>query len=247
MQTQHIPTTPSTGGILWRKMAAREIRFATEECCALVDGAFPMRINTSPGIAIAASPNCSFARAGRRVASDKSSPFVVKTSRLEEVVSIFKPNGPALQARPIRAPSAVVLSTDPAGGKRACESFYKIMCQRLERLGMRANHVLACPEEEALAQSLLGLLRVGPAFVLITSTTASSGTGNAVGCATLRTGCRMECFLAPVDPGSHRCWLTRTISLFVGSGMFLLDEIERLGKAMQGAGSSSRTTPRQSQ
>ena len=77
------------------------------------------------------------------------------------------------------------------------------MCQRLERLGLRTNFVLACAEEEeALAQSLRHLLRVKPTLVLIASTTAPAGPSDVVGCAMLRAGCRIERFLAPVDPGT---------------------------------------------
>jgi molybdenum cofactor cytidylyltransferase len=268
MQTQHIPTSQSTGRILWRTilgadgkkllakghtisdedirmlniqemsevwvtkleegevsedyavmMVATEIGcgsidirlasggradiFTAKECCVLVDDELLRQINHGAGIAIATSPNFSHASVGQRVATVKSKPFVVEKSELEEVVSMVKQNGPILQARPIRTPSVAVLYTDPAGGKRARESFENIMCQRLERLGIRANFVLASVEEEgALARSLGHLLRVKPTFVLIASTTAPAGPGDVVGCAMLRAGCRIERFLAPVDPGT---------------------------------------------
>jgi len=268
MQTQHIPTSQSTGRILWRTifgangkkllakghtmsdedtrlletqemhevwvtkleegeisedqavmMVAKEIGcgsidirlacggradiFTAEECCVLVDDELLRQINHRDGIAIATSANFSHAGAGQRVATVKSTPFAVEMSELEELVSMVKENGPVLQARPIRAPSVAVLYTDPASGKRARESFENIMSQRLQRLGLRANFVLASVEEEgALARSLGHLLRVKPTFVLIASTTAPAGPGDVVGCAMLRAGCRIERFLAPVDPGT---------------------------------------------
>jgi molybdenum cofactor cytidylyltransferase len=73
----------------------------------------------------------------------------------------------------------------------------------LERLGASANFVLASlEEEEAVAQTLLHLLRVKPTLVLIASTTAPAGPGDVVGRAMLRAECRIEHFLAPVDPGT---------------------------------------------
>jgi hypothetical protein len=177
--------------------------FAAEDCCLLVDDDLLRQINNGAGIAIATCPNFYPASAGERLATVKSRPFVVKMSELEEVLSMVKENGPILQARPIRAPSVAVLYTDPTGGRHARETFEKIMRQRLERLGIRANFVLACVEEEgALAQSLRHLLRVKPTFVLIASTTAPAGPDDVVGCAMLRAGCLIERFLAPVDPGT---------------------------------------------
>jgi molybdenum cofactor cytidylyltransferase len=177
--------------------------FTAEQCCVLVDDDLLRQINNAAGIAIATSPNFSHASVGQRVATVKSTPFAVERSQLEVVVSMVKQNGPVLQARPIRAPSVGVLYTDPAGGERARQFFEKIMYQRLERLGARASFVLASfEEEEAVAQTLLHLLRVKPTFVLIASTTAPAGPDDVVGRAMLRAGCRIERFLAPVDPGT---------------------------------------------
>jgi molybdenum cofactor cytidylyltransferase len=137
------------------------------------------------------------------VGTVKGTPFAVPKSQLEVVVSIAKQSGPVLQARPIRTPSVAVLYTDPASGERARELFQKVMWQRLGQLAISASFALASREEEAaVARSLQHLLRVKPTCILIASTTAPAGPGDVVGCAMLRAGCRIERFLAPVDPGS---------------------------------------------
>jgi molybdenum cofactor cytidylyltransferase len=186
---------PASGG--------RANLFTTETCCVLVDDELLKQINYVASVVIATSPNFSHASAGQRVGTVKSTPFAVPKSQLEMVVSMIKQSGPVLQARPIRTPSVAVLYTDPGSGERARQSFEKIMCERLERLGISTSFVLACREEEAaLDRSLQHLLRVKPAFILIASTTAPAGPGDIVGRAMLRAGCRIECFLAPVEPGS---------------------------------------------
>ena len=184
--------------------AGRANLFTTETCCFLVDDELLKQINyTASVVSIATSPNFSHASAGQRVGTVKSTPFAVRKSQLEVVVSIVKKSGPVMQARPIRTPSVAVLYTDPTRGERACELFEKIMCQRLNRLGISPSFVLASLEEEAaVARSLEHLLHVKPTFILIASTTAPAGPGDVVGRAMLRAGCQIECFLAPVDPGS---------------------------------------------
>jgi molybdenum cofactor cytidylyltransferase len=183
--------------------AGRANLFTTETCCVLVDDELLKQINSTSSLTIATSSNFSHALAGQRVGTVKSTPFALPKSDLEVVVSIVKQRGPVLQARPIRAPSVAVLYTDPAGGERARELFQKIMWQRLERLGISASYALdSREEEEAVARSLQHLLRVKPTFILIASTTAPAGPSDVVGCAMVRAGCRIERFLAPVDPGS---------------------------------------------
>jgi hypothetical protein len=76
------------------------------------------------------------------------------------------------------------------------------MRQRLDRLGAAASFVLSSIEEEGtVARSLQHLLRAKPTVVLIASTTAPAGPEDVVGRATIRAGCQMERFLAPVEPG----------------------------------------------
>jgi molybdenum cofactor cytidylyltransferase len=168
-----------------------------------VDHDLLRQINYTASVAIATCPNFSHARGGQRVGTVKSTPFVVPKADLEVVISMLKQDGPVMQARPIRTPSAAVLYTDPISGTQARKVFENIMCQRLERLGISASVVLASLEEEvSVARSLQHLLRLEPTFILIASTTAPAGPGDVVGRAMLRAGCRIESFLAPVEPGT---------------------------------------------
>src|SRR3982074_2563295 len=108
--------------------------FATEPCCALVDDDLLKQINCTASLAIATVPNFSFAKAGQRIATVKSTPFAVAKSQLEAVISILNERGPILQARPIRTPIVGVLYTDPVEGDRGRQLFESIMRQRLGRL-----------------------------------------------------------------------------------------------------------------
>jgi len=177
--------------------------FTTEPCCVLVDDELLKQINCTASVAIATAINFSYARLGQRIATVKSIPFAVAKSQLETVISIVKERGPILQARPIRTPTVGVLYVDPANGERARQLFENIMRQRLERLGACASYVLASLEEEgAAALALQHLLRAKPTAILIASTTAPAGPDDVVGRAMLRTGCLIERFLAPVEPGN---------------------------------------------
>jgi len=175
----------------------------TEPCCTLVDEELLKQINCTASVAIATTLNFSYAKAGERVCTVKSTPFAVAKSQLEAVISIVKERGPILQARPIRTPAVGVLYTDPVSGDRARQLFENIMHQRLERLGTTASYVLASLEEEgAVARSLQHLLRAKPTSILIASTTAPAGPDDVVGRAMLRVGSHIERFLAPVEPGN---------------------------------------------
>ncbi len=192
-------------GTLEIRLAAggRANLFATEPCCVLVDDELLKQINCTASMAIATSLNFSYARAGQRVATVKSTPFAVGEPELEAVLSIVKERGPILQARPIRTPAVAVLYSDPVNGERARQLFENIMRQRLERLGASASFVLSTVEEEnAVARSLQHLLRAKPTVVLIASTTAPAGPDDVVGRALTRDGCLIERFLAPVEPGN---------------------------------------------
>ena len=161
----------------------------TEPCCTLVDDELLKQINCTASVAIATTLNFSYAKAGERVCTVKSTPFAVAKSQLEAVISIVKERGPILQARPIRTPAVGVLYTDPVSGDRARQLFENIMHQRLERLGTTASYVLASLEEEgAVARSLQHLLRAKPTSILIASTTAPAGPDDVVGRAMLRVG-----------------------------------------------------------
>jgi molybdenum cofactor cytidylyltransferase len=176
---------------------------ATESCSVLVDDDLLKQINATANVAIATSVNFSYAAAGTRIATVKSSPFAVALTQLEAVISILKERGPILQARPIRRPSVGVLYTDSVNGDRARQLFENIMQQRLERLGVSVNYALAVAEEdEVVARSMKHLLRTKPTVVLIASTTAPAGPEDVIGRAMGQIGCHLERFLAPVEPGN---------------------------------------------
>src|SRR5438105_8443694 len=99
---------------------------ATEACCALVDDELLKQINCTASLAIATVPNFSYAKAGQRIATVKSTPFAVAKSQLEAVISILTEIGPILQARPIRGRSIGVLYSDPVNGERARQLFESI-------------------------------------------------------------------------------------------------------------------------
>jgi len=192
-------------GTLEIRLAAggRANLFTTEPCCVLVDDELLKQINCTASMAIATSINFSYAGIGRRVATVKSTPFVVARQELEAIISIVKERGPILQARPIRAPAVAILYTDPVNGERARQLFENIMRQRLDRIGTSASFVLSSVEEEsAVAASLQHLLRSRPTAVLIASTTAPAGPDDVIGRAMVRAGCHIERFMAPVEPGN---------------------------------------------
>ncbi|MDX2154150.1 MAG: molybdopterin-binding protein [Bryobacteraceae bacterium] len=186
---------PATGG--------RSNLVATENCSVLVDDELLKQINCTSSVAIATVTNFSYAAAGQRIATVKSSPFAVAKTQLEAVTCILKERGPILQARPIRMPSVCVVYSDPISGERARQLFENIMRQRLERLGITASYVLSALEEEAsVARAIQHVLRAKPTVVLIASTTAPAGPDDVIGRAMARLDCQFERFLAPVEPGN---------------------------------------------
>src|SRR3984957_11990760 len=94
-------------GCLEIRLAAggRANLFATEDCCVLIDDDLLKQINCISSVVVATLVNFSFARAGQRVATVKSSPFAVAQSQLEAIINVLRERGPILQARPIRSPS----------------------------------------------------------------------------------------------------------------------------------------------
>ncbi len=187
------------------RMAAggRANLIATEDCCLLVDDDLLREVNRSGCMTMATMPNLAYAPAGQRVATVKSAPFAIPEAQFQSAMTLVREKGPVLQARPIRNPVVGVLYTDPRQALRGRQLFEGIMKTRLERLGVAANLVLAALEEEMhVARSLDHLLRARPAVILIASTTAPAGPDDVVGRAMRRVGCRVESFLAPVEPGN---------------------------------------------
>jgi molybdenum cofactor cytidylyltransferase len=177
--------------------------FATEDVCVLVDDELLKQINSTACVVTATATNFSFAKAGDRVATVKSSPFAVPRPQLEAITNILKERGPILQARPIRSPATAILYSDPVHGDRARTLFEPIMRQRLDRFRTTPSFVLASVEDEAsVARSLQHLMRAKPAVILVASTTAPAGPDDVIGRAMTSIGCQIERFLAPVEPGN---------------------------------------------
>ena len=176
---------------------------ATEDCCLLVDDDLLRQINCTSSTVIATLANFSFVRAEQRVATVKSAPFVVARTEFEAMVSVLKERGPILQARPLRQPTVAVLYSDAVAGDRARQLFDNIMRQRLERFDVSIGMSLASSEDEGiLARSLQHLIGSKPTVLLVASTTAPAGPEDAVGRALRSSGCHLERFLAPVEPGN---------------------------------------------
>ena len=176
---------------------------ATEDCCVLVDEDLLRQVNCTSGLVIASLLNFSHASAGQRFATIKSAPFAVSRSDLDGSMNMLRERGPVLQARPVRNASIGVVYCDPLNGDRARALFEPIVRQKLERFGLR-NHisVTGLETEEQVAMGINRLMQSRPAAILIASTTAPAGPTDAVGRAMERVGCRIERFLAPVEPGN---------------------------------------------
>ena len=176
---------------------------ARDPCCMLVDEDLLKQMNCTASIAIATTPNFSYAAPGRRIATVKSAPFAVAKDQLESIVSILKERGPILQARPIQNPTIALLYSDPVSGDRARQLCEGIVRKRLEALGATVSLALSCTEDETVvARGLQHLLHAKPVAVLIASTTAPAGPADVVGRAMATIGCGLERFLAPVEPGN---------------------------------------------
>src|SRR5882672_3245642 len=104
----------------------------------LVDEELLKQLNCTASVVIATTLNFSFAMAGQRIATVKSTPFAVGKDQLEALTAILKDRGPILQARPVRSPSVGILYTDPVNGDRARQLFEGIMRKRLERFAVSA-------------------------------------------------------------------------------------------------------------
>jgi molybdenum cofactor cytidylyltransferase len=176
---------------------------ATENCCVLVDEELLKQLNTTASVAIATTVNFTYALAGQRIATVKSTPFAVGRDQLEALTAILKERGPILQARPVRSPSVGILYSDPVNGDRARQLFEGIMRQRLERYAVSAHFVLSSVEDEnTVSRALQHLIRSKPSVVLVASTTAPAGPDDVIGRGMAKIGAHMERFLAPVEPGN---------------------------------------------
>ncbi len=192
-------------GCLELKLApgGRANLIATENCCVLIDDELLKQINCTASVVIATQPNFSFARAGQRIATIKSSPFAVPQTQIDALISILRERGAILQARPVRQPLVGLLYTDPLNGERARQLFEPVVRQRLERYDATPSFALcALEDEEHVTRGLQHLLRAKPTVVLVASTTAPAGPEDVVGRALARLGCHTERFLAPVEPGN---------------------------------------------
>jgi molybdenum cofactor cytidylyltransferase len=175
----------------------------TQDCCVLVDDELLKEVNCAASVVIATAPNFSYVPAGGRVATVKSAPFAVPREQLDALLSVLEKRGPILQARPIADPAVGVLYTDPLSSERGRQLFESVMRQRLGRFGLAPRFALtAVEEEEQVTKGLLHLLRAQPTAILVASTTAPAGPDDTVGRAMARVGCRIERFLAPVEPGN---------------------------------------------
>lgn len=161
------------------------------------------KLNLSGHLTMATLPNFSYAVQGQRIGTVKTAPFAVPKAPLSASLSLLEQSGPVVELTPIEQPNVGVLYSDPVRGERARTLFEGIMRTRLERFGASAAFVLSSiEEEEPLARNIEHLIRAKPTLLLIASTTAPAGPNDVVGRAMRRVGCRIESFLAPVEPGN---------------------------------------------
>jgi molybdenum cofactor cytidylyltransferase len=80
--------------------------------------------------------------------------------------------------------------------------FEPILRQKLEKFGIRSHIGIALPEhEDHISRGIQQLLRSKAGAVLIVSPTVPAGLEDAAGRAMANVGCRIERYLAPVEPG----------------------------------------------
>ena len=176
---------------------------ATENCCVLVDDKLLRQVNRASAVVVATCRNFSHATAGQRIASVKSAPFAVSKPDFDNLLGTLRDRGPIMQARPAREASVGVLYCDPFNSERARTLFEPVLQQKLLRFGIRPPNSLTVVEDaDQVAWGLQNLLRPRPTVILVASTTAPAGPLDAVGLAMEKIGCKIERFLAPVEPGS---------------------------------------------
>ncbi len=175
---------------------------ATQNCCVLVDEDLLRQMNCTSGLVIATAMNFSLATSGQRIATVKSAPFAVARSDFEGSINMLRERGPIMQARPVQDSPIGVVYCDPANGDRARTMFEPIVRQKLEKFGVHSHIGVAVLEsEDHVSRAIQYLMRSGVGIVLIASTTAPAGPDDAIGRAMIRTGCPIERYLAPVEPG----------------------------------------------
>lgn|GEM_PF-228428 len=197
--------TQGSGGSLEIRLGAggRANIMATHNGVVLVQEETLRRLNSTGFLSMATLPNFSYAVAGQRIGTVKTSPFAVPRDPFAQALRLLSETGPVVQLTPIEEPTVAVLYSDPLSGDRARTLFEGIMRTRLDRFGTSSAFVLSSvEEEEPLARNLEHLMRANPTLLLIASTTAPAGPGDVVGRAMCRAGCRVESFLAPVEPGN---------------------------------------------
>ncbi|MCB1022056.1 MAG: hypothetical protein KDC27_19145 [Acidobacteria bacterium] len=176
---------------------------AVENCCLTVEENSLRALNQLGVVSAATRPHFSYAAAGQRVGTINTPPFAVPRHKFHEALRLVLERGPLVEAHPIRQPIVAVLYCDPLKGDRARGLYEAIMRTRLERVGANAAFVLSCLEEEGpIARNLDHLLRARPTIVIIASTTAPAGPNDAVGRGMEAVGCKLESYLAPVEPGN---------------------------------------------
>lgn len=192
-------------GSLELRLAAggRANLIASEASCIIVKEDELRQLNRSATVTAATLPSLSYVVPQQRIGAIKTAPFAVPASRFQEALRLARQASPLIEALPIRETTVATLYSDPLRGERARQLFEGIMRTRLDRFGANAAFVLSSVEEEdMLARNLEHLLRARPTVILIASTTSPAGPSDAVGRAMQRVGCRIESFLAPVEPGN---------------------------------------------
>jgi len=115
---------------------------------------------------------------------------------------MLRERGPILQARPIQPSPIGVLYCDSVNGDRARATFEPILRQKLEKFGIHSHIGIAVPEhEDHISCGIQQLLQSNAGAVLIVSPTVPAGLEDAAGRAMAKVGCRIERYLAPVEPG----------------------------------------------
>ncbi len=176
---------------------------AVENCCLSVEDQALRALNQTGAVSVATLPHFSYAPAGRRVGAIKTAPFAIPRQQFQQALRLVRERGPIVRAEPIRRPVVAILYCDPLKGERARSLYEAIMRTRLERVGTNASFVLSTVEKQAsVARNLEHLLRARPTIVIVASTTAPAGPSDAVGQGMQQIGCRIENFLAPVEPGN---------------------------------------------
>ena len=196
--------------------------FALETGALVVNSDLLREVNTSDAITVATAAPFSYVTAGQRVASIKSTPFAVGQEQLDSLRHMVQGQAALVEVRPIRQPKVAVLFSDPLQPERAEEQFRNVIRQRLEAVGVATWGSARCLEDDLpLIRSLLHLLKGEPTVILVASTTAPAGPGDAVGRAITAIGARIERFLVPVEPGNLALLAYReTVSILAAPGCY---------------------------